>query len=189
MASRHRARLWTGARDDTYFLAGTSRDTTLHPLLKAQLAEHRKRDQSSPTARLWRYLDHGRVKGFIFHYEAPMFGWYADFYCLPANLVIEVDGAIHRQRREQDRVRDEAMISRGISVLRIPAAAVRSDIERVVQVIAGVVDTPERRNRRDAIRRLVANSREHDDLTDDVARLMLFAPPPPARRYSYPSRS
>ena len=41
-----------------------------------------------------------------------------DFYCHEAQLVIELDGAIHKGRQDHDAERDAWMIANGLTVLR-----------------------------------------------------------------------
>lgn len=57
-------------------------------------------------------------------------------FALPAhNLYIEIDGTVHRLRRERDARRDAMLSERGWRGLRIPSSEVRSDIAAVQEKI------------------------------------------------------
>ncbi len=70
-----------------------------------------------------------------------------DFYCAPARLVIEVDGEAHGRgdRPSRDAARDAWLRSRGLHVLRYPAADVLRNLEGVYQQIMAIA--VERRDR------------------------------------------
>ena len=60
-----------------------------------------------------------------------------DFFCRSAGLAIEVDGYAHdtADRPQRDARRDEILIARGITTLRLPASEVRDNFEGAVQLI------------------------------------------------------
>ncbi len=51
-----------------------------------------------------------------------------DFCCLPAALVVEIDGPIHDKQAEQDAERDRNLAARGIRVLRFSNEQIMTDI-------------------------------------------------------------
>jgi very-short-patch-repair endonuclease len=62
--------------------------------------------------------------------------FFADFYCHEARLIIEADGGIHQEQKEQDATRDEWAITHGFIVLRFKNEKILDDIERVLSTIA-----------------------------------------------------
>ena len=62
-------------------------------------------------------------------------GYIADFYCASCRLVIEVDGGSHADRRQEDALRDTALLEKGFRTLRFPAARVLNDPDGAVAEI------------------------------------------------------
>lgn len=92
---------------------------------------------SRPEAMLWHHLRAKRLGGLRFRRQHPMGQFIADFYCHEAALVVEVDSTHHAgpERARHDQMRDEWMRERGIEVLRVSAAEVSRDTDRVLRVI------------------------------------------------------
>lgn len=67
---------------------------------------------------LWAML-RGRQLGAKFRRQHPIGPFFADFFCVEARLVIELDGPIHRQRRRHDCRRDVWLVACGLRVLRL----------------------------------------------------------------------
>mgnify|MGYP002066625411 CR=1 FL=1 len=59
----------------------------------------------------------------------------ADFYCHELKLVIEIDGEIHKSRKEYDRNRDEYLKGCGCTVLRFTNEEIDTDTTLVLQTI------------------------------------------------------
>ncbi|MCA9305853.1 MAG: DUF559 domain-containing protein [Phycisphaerales bacterium] len=97
--------------------------------LRAQMAR--------PEAVLWNHLRAKRLAGLRFRRQHPMGPFIADFYCHQASMVVEVDGAAHAgsESRQHDASRDAWMRDRGVEVLRVPAAEVSRDVQKVLGVI------------------------------------------------------
>jgi adenine-specific DNA-methyltransferase len=72
---------------------------------------------TSAEDRLWQELRNGRVGGLKFRRQHPVGRFIADFYCVRAGLVVEVDGATHADQQDADRERDAFLKSMGIEVL------------------------------------------------------------------------
>jgi very-short-patch-repair endonuclease len=94
--------------------------------------------RGSPTVTeelLWSRI-RGRRLGAVFRRQAPLLGRFiADFLAPTQRLVIEVDGAYHRERARADARRDAALQRAGYRVLRMPASLVASDIEGALAAI------------------------------------------------------
>ena len=89
---------------------------------------------------MWGLLWQFREDGWHFRRQQPIGPYYADFACMHAKLVIEVDGETHVSP-ERDAARDEYMRGRGIHVLRFTNDDVLTNESGVYEVIAGVLGT------------------------------------------------
>jgi hypothetical protein len=54
-----------------------------------------------------------------FRRQRPIGPYFADFFCVAAKLVVEIDGTSHAGRERRDRLRDTFLRKRGIRVLRV----------------------------------------------------------------------
>lgn len=133
---------------------------------KQARAEDRRRRPTAAESALWERLREGRLEGFSFKRETEILGWYADFYCAAARLVVEVDGKEHALRRLEDNRRDETMRANHYRVLRIPAWRVFRDLDAVVEQVRAAVATPWARSRRDRFVQLAKDSRNRPQAAD-----------------------
>jgi very-short-patch-repair endonuclease len=97
------------------------------------LARDFRKRQTPEENLVWKELRGRRFMGLKFLRQHPVFyridkEWVeffvADFYCRELKLIIEIDGEIHKLRREYDRDRDEKLNSKGLNVIRIENKAV-----------------------------------------------------------------
>jgi very-short-patch-repair endonuclease len=86
---------------------------------------------------LWRHLKADRVDGLGFRRQVPIRNYIADFMCMSAKMVVELDGEPHdfEERQKADRNRDAFFVSEGFQVLRFTNAQVMSNLEGVVETI------------------------------------------------------
>lgn len=101
------------------------------------LKKESKKFRSNPTPSeefLWDFLRNGRL-GFTFYRQRALHGYVVDFWCPEKFLAVELDGHLHRNHREKDKQRDDVLRSHGIRILRFPAAAVFSDMHKVLEAI------------------------------------------------------
>lgn len=61
-------------------------------------------------------------------------GYIPDF-LFPGKRIVELDGACHKDRKEQDRARDAALHKAGYKVLRIPSSLIFRDVDRMIQAV------------------------------------------------------
>jgi very-short-patch-repair endonuclease len=66
--------------------------------------------------RLWYHLRNRRLAGFKFVRQLPVAGYYADFACREAMLIIEADGGQHGGTH--DRRRDAVLRAEGFTIIR-----------------------------------------------------------------------
>ena len=85
--------------------------------------------------RLWYTLRRRQLLGYKFRRQYAIGPFVADFACLEAGLVVEVDGGQHSERRAGDEERTRFMEERGFRVLRFWNDAVLKDTDAVLEVI------------------------------------------------------
>jgi adenine-specific DNA-methyltransferase len=83
-----------------------------------QRARELRRQQTPAEVALWNLLRENKVAGFGFRRQHPIDRFIADFACPAARLIVELDGSSHRDRLEQDGVRDVHLKSLGWTTLR-----------------------------------------------------------------------
>ena len=99
-------------------------------------ARRLRRQMSLPEVLLWRAL-RLRPGGFKFRRQHPVGGYVADFACLSARLLIEVDGEAHDRGNQAriDGLRQADLERLGFCILRIAACDLLRDIDAVVRMI------------------------------------------------------
>lgn len=98
--------------------------------------------QTAAEARLWRALRNGRLNGWKFRRQHPVGGAIADFACVAARLVVEVDGATHgtEAERSSDARRTEMLACCGFEVRRIENVDVAENLEGVRETILAAIE-------------------------------------------------
>ncbi|MFM7425260.1 MAG: BREX-6 system adenine-specific DNA-methyltransferase PglX [Elainella sp.] len=103
------------------------------------------RGSQTPTEeRLWEVLRNRQLNGLKFRRQHPLGRYIADFYCAEKQLVIELDGSVHQQADQQDydKIRDESLQSRRLSILRISNTEIEQNLETVLQKILIFTPSP-----------------------------------------------
>lgn len=104
-----------------------------------QLARELRKNMTPTELILWRVLRNRRLNGIKFLRQHVIYYnqvnhkkdfFIVDFYCAEYNLVIEVDGLIHRYQHYYDKCRDDILQKMGYHVLRINV----DDFEDVIAV-------------------------------------------------------
>ncbi len=81
--------------------------------------------------RLWHYLRQGQLGGFHFRKQCPIGPYIADFACLKAKLIVEVDGGQHADSAT-DAARDAWFTAHGCRTLRFWNNDVLANTEGVI---------------------------------------------------------
>jgi very-short-patch-repair endonuclease len=92
--------------------------------------------------RLWARLRRKQVDGHRFRWQVPIGPYIADFVCLDAKLVIEVDGGQHNDDTLRDARRTALMEAQGFRVLRFWNNDVLGNIEGVLEIIRQALADP-----------------------------------------------
>ena len=107
------------------------------------------RADATPAEReLWQIVRSGKL-GVRFRRQQPIGPFIVDFYCAEARLVVELDGAGHADRQEDDDRRTAWLAAKGLTVLRFANAEVLDRPQEVyVRIMAAVRTlTPAREER------------------------------------------
>ena len=102
-----------------------------------QHASALRRNQTEAEANLWRELRGRQLQGYKFRRQHPIEDYIADFACLSAKLVIEIDGVTHSTAEElaYDAKRTAILQNLGWRVIRFTNDDVFSDVAAVVEAI------------------------------------------------------
>ena len=90
---------------------------------------------------LWKELK-GTRGDCHFRRQHPISDFIVDFVCLSQNLVIEVDGAYHKQPQQEvdDETRTEYLNEMGFNVLRFTNEEIYTDIDNVIEQITEFIN-------------------------------------------------
>ena len=100
-------------------------------------ARRLRKDMTRAESLLWRALRGHRLAGWHIRRQAPCGPYIADFLCVKARLVIEVDGATHSRPYEvrRDARRDAWFAANGYRVLRLLNADIYENFEGAIETI------------------------------------------------------
>ncbi|WP_350166252.1 endonuclease domain-containing protein [Algiphilus sp.] len=85
--------------------------------------------------RLWYHLRARRLAGWKFRRQHSIGPYFADFVCLDARLIVEVDGSQHLDQLASDASRSAYLESRGFRVLRFWNDEVLRQTDNVLEAI------------------------------------------------------
>lgn len=92
-------------------------------------------NQTEAERLLWAQLRKKRVGGLRFRRQFRIGHFIVDFVCLPARLIVEVDGPSHDMTFEADQIRTRWLEAQEFRVMRLRNEEVRSNLEGVVRTI------------------------------------------------------
>ena len=113
---------------------------TSKPALTRDAARRLRLDLTDAETRLWSRLRNRRLEGFKFRRQHSIGPFVADFFCLEAKLVIELDGSQHADQSKRDERRTDFIRAAGYEVLRIWNYEVMVEIDAVLQRIADALE-------------------------------------------------
>lgn len=102
------------------------------PNQRIQRARELRQTQTLYEGILWKLLRDRRLEGYKFRRQHPLDRFVADFACVSAKLILELDGNSHDDRIEQDAARDEFLRANGWHTLRVRNADLMRDGNGVV---------------------------------------------------------
>jgi very-short-patch-repair endonuclease len=108
------------------------------PSAKRQFARQLRREMTEAEDKLWRELRSRQLDRIKFRRQVPVGPYIADFACLEAALIVELDGSQHAESR-RDAIRDAELKRRGFRILRFWNDDVLKDIDGVCDTIIAYV--------------------------------------------------
>ncbi|WP_424360100.1 endonuclease domain-containing protein [Methylocystis parvus] len=105
-------------------------------------ARNLRRELSDAERKLWHSLRAHRLAGLSFRRQAPCGPFVADFLCVDARLIVEVDGATHSSEEQiaYDRRRDQWFAANGYRVLRVANEDVYRNLGGVCETILAWIE-------------------------------------------------
>jgi tRNA nucleotidyltransferase/poly(A) polymerase/very-short-patch-repair endonuclease len=98
-------------------------------------ARQMRHEPTGAEARLWDALRGHRLAGLGFRRQHAIGPFVVDFYCAEKKLVIEVDGPIHEDSKEEDAERQAFLEDHGHTVLRFKNDQVMQDLPAVLEEV------------------------------------------------------
>ena len=115
---------------------------TSTPDLWRKLKPEARKMRNRPTRTedvLWRSLRNKNL-GVRFRRQHAIGRFIADFCCIEAKLIVEVDGEIHAENLDRDSIRDEEIGRLGYLVMRFSNVEVLMDLPRILLEIGRVLE-------------------------------------------------
>jgi adenine-specific DNA-methyltransferase len=94
--------------------------------------------------KLWLRLRDWRAAGYHFRRQAPLGSFIADFACVHARLVVELDGGQHMEQVAEDSMRTAYLAEHGFRVLRFWNYQVFTELDAVLDTIWLALTSPHR---------------------------------------------
>ncbi len=104
-----------------------------------EFAKTLRRNQTDAETKLWSRLRNRQLGNRKFRRQFPIGGYVADFVCIEAKLVVELDGGQHADAAAYDVQRTRELEASGFLVLRFWNDDVLKDIEAVLATIHAVL--------------------------------------------------
>src|SRR5687768_6016668 len=103
-----------------------------------QLARQNRKLSTDAEELLWEHLRGRKLNGFKFRRQQPMASFILDFFCLEANLAIEIDGEYHNEEEQKiyDESRTVELNSLHITILRFTNHEVINTTQSVLTTIS-----------------------------------------------------
>jgi len=114
-----------------------------NPKLK-KLARKLRNNMSPPEILLWNQLKRKKL-GYDFHRQKPIDNYIVDFFCSKLKLIVEVDGEFHKDKGEEDIVRQSRLESLGLKVLRFKASDIMKNLNDVIEAIVNYIEVFEKK--------------------------------------------
>ena len=98
-----------------------------------------RQDATWPEKTVWSQLRAARLGGFKFRRQHPILGHIADFACVRAKVVVEIDGDSHDESRQHaDKRKDEVPAQYGWKVVRLTNNDVANNLDGSLRYIYGI---------------------------------------------------
>ena len=102
---------------------------------RLHFARRLRRDMTDAEQKLWSRLRNRQLRSMKFRRQLVIENFIADFVCVEARLVVELDGSQHAEATEADRLRSDAIETAGYLILRFWNHDVLTNIDGVLEEI------------------------------------------------------
>ena len=109
--------------------------------VRRQISRHAatlRRDRTEAEECFWRSVRNRELGGFKFRFQHSLYPYVADFACLGAMLIVEIDGGQHSE--ERDAGRSAFLESKGFEVLRFWNNDVLENLAGVLTVVLAALE-------------------------------------------------
>lgn len=113
-----------------------------YPGRQKTFARKLRREQTDAERKLWSRLRDRQVCNAKFRRQHPIGSFVADFCCVEAGLIIELDGGQHADNADADEQRTSYLRQNGFRVLRFWNNAVLQNTDAVMDGIARALEGP-----------------------------------------------
>ncbi len=121
--------------------------------LDYERAQALRNDPAPCEKKLWVVLrEQAKLHGLKFRRQHAVHPYIADFACLEARVLIELDGMSHDNHLVYDAKRDDDLMQRGFSILRFGNEEVLHNVEGVVEIIIAKTEAIIKNGRQDFLR-------------------------------------
>ena len=103
----------------------------INSLIKAR---YLRREETVAEKILWKELRNRNLE-IKFRRQHPLDKFILDFYAPEIKLAIELDGSLHKENKEYDRIRTEYLKSQNITVMRFWNLEIEKNLEKVMEKI------------------------------------------------------
>jgi very-short-patch-repair endonuclease len=110
------------------------------PNPQTERARDLRKEMSNTEWRVWLRLRGKQLDGHKFRRQLPIGPYFADFACLSARLVVEVDGPEHEE--ESDRRKNDYLETQGFRVVRFSVDEVDESMDDVIDAIYCELESP-----------------------------------------------
>jgi very-short-patch-repair endonuclease len=104
--------------------------------VRRQISRHAarlRRERTDAEDKFWQAVRNRQIDGFKFRFQHSLWPHVADFACLEAKLIVEIDGGQHNE--EADSQRSASLEARGFQVLRFWNNDVLTNLEGVLTIV------------------------------------------------------
>ncbi len=105
-------------------------------------ARELRRLQTDAERKLWNALRNRQQGGHKFRRQVPVGPYIADFLCVEARVIVELDGSQHAEREDYDRARTAYLERQGFEVLRFWNTDALTNTSGVIETILAALDSP-----------------------------------------------
>ena len=92
-----------------------------------------RHESTAAENKFWWQVRNRGLRGYKFKRQVPIGKYIVDFICVERRLIVEIDGAKHRDRRRYDKERDAFLSSHGFHVIRFWNGEVLDRTDKVLK--------------------------------------------------------